>query len=59
MRYKQLVSRKLEDLQNLINVQSSMVSQMRPPEEMKGHLDKIKDKLQEIQVLINTEYESF
>jgi hypothetical protein len=59
MRYKQLVSRKLEELQNLINVQSSMVSQMRPPEEMKDHLDKIKNKLQEVQVLINTEYETY
>lgn len=59
MRYKELVSRKLEQLQNALNVQSSLISQLRPPQELKENLDKIKEKIQEIQVLVNTEHSDF
>lgn len=59
MKHKQLISRKLEQLQNLLNVQSSMLSQLRPAEELKEHIDRIKEKIQEIEVLINAEQETF
>lgn len=59
MKHKQLISRKLEELQNLVNVQNSMVSQLRPPQELKDHLDKIKDRIQAIEVLVNAEQETF
>lgn len=59
MKHKQLISRKLEELQNLVNVQNSMVSQLRPPQELKDHLDKIKDRIQAIEILVNAEQETF
>lgn len=59
MKHKQLISRKLEELQNLINVQNSMISQLRPPIELKDHLDKIKERIQAIEVLVNAEQETF
>jgi hypothetical protein len=58
MRYKQLIQRKIGELKNQINSQSASISQLRPPEELKFQLQKMLDKIQEIEVLINTEDES-
>jgi SMC interacting uncharacterized protein involved in chromosome segregation len=58
MRYKQLIQRKIGELKNQINSQSASISQLRPPEELKFQLQKMLDKIQEIEVLINTEDDS-
>lgn len=58
MRYKQLVTKKLDEIKNLIIGQESMISQLRPPQELKMQLERIQNKLHEVQVLINTENET-
>jgi hypothetical protein len=57
MKYKQLILRKLFELNNLINSQRALVSTSRPQDEINSHLDKIKYKIEEIEVLINSENE--
>ena len=58
MRYKQLITKKLGELINMIMYQSSQISQLRPPQELKETLEKMQDKINEVQHLINTEHES-
>lgn len=58
MRYKQLVIRKLQEIRNQIAVQDSSISQLRPPSELKEQLEKMISKIQEIEVLLNTEHDS-
>ncbi len=58
MRYKELITKKLGELVNLIMYQSSKISQLRPPQELKATLEKMQDKINEVQHLINTEHES-
>ena len=57
MKYKQLILRKIFELNNLINSQRALVSTSRPQDEINYHLDKIKYKIEEIEVLINSENE--
>jgi hypothetical protein len=57
MRYKPLITKKLDELTTIINVQNSQISQLRPPQELKDTLDRMRDKITEIQHLINTEHE--
>jgi hypothetical protein len=57
MKYKQLILRKIFELNNLINSQRALVSTYRPQDEINSHLDKIKYKIEEIEVLINSENE--
>jgi hypothetical protein len=59
MRYKQLILNKLSELAHFINVQKAMLSDNRPREEFSNQIEKIEAKLKEIEVLINTEQESF
>ena len=58
MRYKELITKKLGELVNMIMYQSSQISQLRPPQELKTTLEKMQDKINEVQHLINTEHES-
>lgn len=58
MRYKQLVTKKLGELVNMIMYQSSQISQLRPPQELKETLEKMQEKINEIQHLINTEHDA-
>lgn len=58
MRYKQLVTKKLSELVNMIMYQSSQISQLRPPQELKETLERMQEKINEIQHLINTEHEA-
>jgi hypothetical protein len=58
MRYKELVTKKLSELVNMIMYQNSQISQLRPPQELKETLEKMQDKINEIQHLINTEHEA-
>lgn len=57
MKNKQLVIRKLDQLRNAINVQDSSISMLRPPIELKEQLERMREKIEEIEVLINTENE--
>lgn len=57
MKYKQLILRKIFELNNLINSQRALVSTARSQEEIHTQLDKVKSKLEEIEVLINSESE--
>ena len=58
MRYKELVTKKLSELVNMIMYQNSQISQLRPPQELKETLERMQDKINEIQHLINTEHEA-
>lgn len=57
MKYKQLILRKIFELNNLINSQRALVSTARSQEEIHVQLEKVQAKLQEIEVLINSENE--
>ena len=59
MRNKQLILRKIFEINNFLNGQEALLSTGRSIEEIKIHLERIKDKLHEIEVLINGEQESF
>ena len=58
MIYKQLITKKLGELINMIMYQSSQISQLRPPQELKETLEKMQDKINEVQHLIDTEHDS-
>jgi hypothetical protein len=58
MRYKEIVTRKLSELVNMIMYQNSQISQLRPPQELKDTLERMQEKINEIQHLINTEHEA-
>lgn len=58
MRYKTLVTKKLEALDNNINSLSSLVSQNFTRDQFIRILDNIKEKIEEIQTLVNSEHES-
>jgi len=58
MRYKQLITKKLGELINMIMYQSSQISQLRPPQELKETLERMQDKISEVQHLIDTEQDS-
>jgi hypothetical protein len=57
MRYKALVTRKLEELNSIVNGLSSLISQNPSREQLQNQIEKHKDKLEEIQTLINSEQE--
>jgi hypothetical protein len=57
MRYKALVTRKLEELNSIVNGLSSLISQSPTREQLQNQIEKHKDKLEEIQTLINSEQE--
>ena len=58
MRYKQLITKKLGELVNMIMYQSSQISQLRPPQELKETLERMQEKIREIEHLINTEHDT-
>ena len=59
MRYKAIVLKKLEALQNSINGISSLLSQPNVSrEQFENWHTMIKEKISEIETLINTEHES-
>lgn len=57
MKYKQLILKKIFELNNFINGQDALLSTGRSIEELKNQIEKIRSKLQEIEVLINSESE--
>ena len=59
MRYKNLVSTKLEALDNSISRLNSLLSQNFTREQFQAVVDALREKIQEIQTLVNSEEESF
>ena len=59
MRQKQLVLKKLYEIQILINGEKALISTARSREELLQQLDKIEEKLKETEVLINRENEEW
>ena len=58
MKYKQLILRKIFELNNLINGQKALLSTARYREEIQAQLERVESKLHEIEVLINSESEN-
>ena len=58
MRYKALVSRKLDELNNIVLGLGSLLSHNPTREQIENQFEKHKSKLEEIQTLINAEQES-
>lgn len=58
MKYKQLILRKIFELNNLINGQKALVSTARSKDEIQAQLERVESKLHEIEVLINSESEN-
>lgn len=59
MRSKQLVLRKLFELNNFINGQRALISTARSKEEILFQLERVEEKIKEIEVLINRENEEW
>lgn len=57
MRYKQLVTQKLVGLENRLNAMDSEISRGNRPNYIE-HSKRMKDQIEEIQTLINTEDQS-
>lgn len=57
MRYKVLVSRKLDELDNIILGLKSLLSGNPSREQVENQFEKSKSKIEEIQTLINVEVE--
>jgi hypothetical protein len=59
MKYKQLILKKIFELSNFLNAQRALVSTLRSADEQFAQLEKLEAKLKEIEVLINSEQETF
>lgn len=59
MRNKQLIIRKIFEVNNFLNGQEALLSTGRSVEEIKAQIERIKAKLHEIEVLVNGEEETF
>lgn len=59
MRQKQLVLKKLYEIQILINGEKALISTGRSREELLQQLERIESKLQEAEVLVNRENEEW
>jgi hypothetical protein len=57
MKYKQLIQKKIFELNNFLNGQDALLSTGRSIDEIRAHIERMKSKLQEIEVLINSETE--
>ena len=57
MKYKQLIQKKIFELNNFLNGQDALLSTGRSTDELRAHIERMKAKLQEIEVLINSETE--
>ena len=59
MKYKQLILKKIFELNNFINGQRALISTGRSRDEIFAQMERLEQKLKEIEVLINTEQELF
>lgn len=56
MRYKQLITGKIEQINNTLNVLNHSIS-TNDSQSSKQIVEKVKEKLEEIQTLVNTEHD--
>jgi hypothetical protein len=56
MRYKQLITGKIEQINNTLNVLDHAIS-TNDSQSSKQIVEKVKEKLEEIQTLVNTEHD--
>ena len=59
MKYKQIILKKMSELNNFLNAQDALLSTSRSVDEIRAQIEKIRSKVHEIEVLINGEQESF
>lgn len=59
MRNKELVSKKIEQVSNALTSLGSTLHRGVPIEDLKNQIERIQERLQEMQTLINTESESW
>lgn len=57
MRYKALVLKKLEEVDNIILGLQSLLSRPSTREQVENQIEKVKDKVEETKTLVNTEQE--
>jgi len=55
MKHKDLIIRKFNELTNIIAVQESAISRLEHPDILKQQLERMRLKLNEIEILINNE----
>lgn len=58
MKHKDLIIRKFNELTNLIAGQESAISRLESPEILKQQLERMRMKLNEMEILINNENQS-
>jgi polyhydroxyalkanoate synthesis regulator phasin len=59
MKHKDLITRKISDLVNMLNVHSSAISRRESIDYLHNQVDVLKNKIEEIQILINNEESLF
>jgi hypothetical protein len=59
MKYKQIILKKMFEINNFLNAQDALISTGRSAEEIKHQIERVRDKIREIEVLLNSEQESF
>lgn len=59
MKNKDLITSKLTQLTNMLSNQESSISRLEHPDVLKNQIQLIRNKIEEIQILINTEDQSF
>lgn len=59
MKHKSLVTSKLDQINNALTALDSYISTGKSPRELKESIEKVKERLADIQTLINNESESW
>jgi hypothetical protein len=59
MKYKNIILKKMFELNNFLNGQEALLSTGRSVDEIRQQIEKMRAKLQEIEVLINGEQDTF
>jgi hypothetical protein len=57
MKYKQLIQKKIFELNNFLNGQEALLATGRSIDELRAHVERMRAKLLEIETLINSEQE--
>jgi len=57
MKYKQLIQKKIFEMNNFLNGQDALIATGRSIDELRAHVERMRAKLLEIETLINSEQE--
>jgi len=55
MKHKELIIRKFNELNNILSVQDSSISRLEHPDVLKQQIERMRIKMNEIEVLLNNE----